>query len=47
MEFHRAIADASKNDYFVAFHDFLRSQLRPQRRRTRRLGNRCLARPCS
>ncbi|SEN64283.1 DNA-binding transcriptional regulator, FadR family [Pseudomonas sp. ok272] len=27
VEFHRAIADASKNDYFVAFHDFLRGQL--------------------
>ncbi|MDF2489605.1 MAG: GntR domain protein [Pseudomonas sp.] len=27
VAFHRAIAEASKNDYFVAFHDFLRGQL--------------------
>lgn len=27
VDFHRAIAEASKNDYFVAFHDFLRNQL--------------------
>ena len=33
VEFHRAIADASKNDYFVAFHDFLRGQLAEARRR--------------
>ncbi|NVZ53348.1 FadR family transcriptional regulator [Pseudomonas sp. B6002] len=32
VEFHRAIADASKNDYFVAFHDFLRSQLASARK---------------
>jgi GntR family transcriptional repressor for pyruvate dehydrogenase complex len=32
VEFHRAIADASKNDYFVAFHDFLRGQLAEARR---------------
>lgn len=32
VEFHRAIAEASKNDYFVAFHDFLRSQLASARR---------------
>ncbi len=27
VAFHRAIAEASKNDYFVAFHDFLGGQL--------------------
>lgn len=32
VEFHRAIAEASKNDYFVAFHDFLRSQLASARK---------------
>ncbi|MDD0975310.1 FadR/GntR family transcriptional regulator [Pseudomonas fontis] len=32
VEFHRAIADASKNDYFVAFHDFLRGQLAAARK---------------
>ncbi|KDN98093.1 MULTISPECIES: FadR/GntR family transcriptional regulator [Pseudomonas] len=32
VEFHRAIAEASKNDYFVAFHDFLRGQLAAARR---------------
>ncbi|AZC37283.1 FadR/GntR family transcriptional regulator [Pseudomonas chlororaphis] len=32
VEFHRAIADASKNHYFVAFHDFLRGQLAEARR---------------
>ncbi|BCQ68584.1 GntR family transcriptional regulator [Pseudomonas sp. Eqa60] len=32
VEFHRAIAEASKNDYFVAFHDFLRSQLTSARK---------------
>ncbi|MDY7564135.1 FadR/GntR family transcriptional regulator [Pseudomonas sp. RTC3] len=32
VEFHRAIAEASKNDYFVAFHDFLRSQLAAARK---------------
>lgn len=32
VEFHRAIAEASKNDYFVAFHDFLRSQLADARK---------------
>lgn len=32
VAFHRAIAEASKNDYFVAFHDFLRSQLASARR---------------
>ncbi|MFO2464406.1 FadR family transcriptional regulator [Pseudomonas sp. 15FMM2] len=32
VEFHRAIADASKNDYFVAFHDFLRNQLASARK---------------
>ncbi|MFK0087613.1 FadR/GntR family transcriptional regulator [Pseudomonas sp. NPDC090755] len=32
VEFHRAIAEASKNDYFVAFHDFLRGQLAAARK---------------
>ncbi|MCF4993917.1 FCD domain-containing protein, partial [Pseudomonas gessardii] len=32
VAFHRAIADASKNEYFVAFHDFLRSQLASARK---------------
>ncbi|NWA03461.1 FadR/GntR family transcriptional regulator [Pseudomonas gingeri] len=32
VAFHRAIAEASKNDYFVAFHDFLRGQLAESRR---------------
>ncbi|WP_422416595.1 FadR/GntR family transcriptional regulator [Pseudomonas sp. GZD-222] len=32
VEFHRAIAEASKNDYFVAFHDFLRGQLATARK---------------
>ncbi|WP_426101611.1 FadR/GntR family transcriptional regulator [Pseudomonas sp. PSPC3-3] len=32
VEFHRTIAEASKNDYFVAFHDFLRSQLASARK---------------
>ncbi|KIH80641.1 FadR/GntR family transcriptional regulator [Pseudomonas batumici] len=32
VAFHRAIAEASKNDYFVAFHDFLRGQLAEARR---------------
>ncbi|WP_025131346.1 FadR/GntR family transcriptional regulator [Pseudomonas sp. PH1b] len=32
VEFHRAIAEASKNDYFVAFHDFLGSQLASARK---------------
>ncbi|KPA93896.1 FadR/GntR family transcriptional regulator [Pseudomonas asplenii] len=32
VAFHRAIAQASKNDYFVAFHDFLRGQLAEARR---------------
>ncbi|WP_347905327.1 FadR/GntR family transcriptional regulator [Pseudomonas purpurea] len=32
VEFHRAIAEATKNDYFVAFHDFLRSQLAAARK---------------
>jgi DNA-binding FadR family transcriptional regulator len=32
VEFHRAIAEASKNDYFVAFHDFLRTQLAAARK---------------
>ncbi|MCS4281933.1 DNA-binding FadR family transcriptional regulator [Pseudomonas sp. BIGb0278] len=33
VAFHRAIAEASKNDYFVAFHDFLGSQLAAARQR--------------
>lgn len=32
VEFHRAIAAACKNDYFVAFHDFLGGQLTRARR---------------
>lgn len=32
VAFHRAIAEASKNDYFVAFHDFLGGQLAAARR---------------
>ena len=32
VAFHRAIAEASKNDYFVAFHDFLGGQLASARR---------------
>ncbi|MFJ3486776.1 FadR/GntR family transcriptional regulator [Pseudomonas sp. NPDC090202] len=32
VAFHRAIAEASKNEYFVAFHDFLRSQLAEARK---------------
>lgn len=32
VAFHRAIAVAAKNEYFVAFHDFLRSQLAVARR---------------
>lgn len=32
VAFHRAIAEASKNEYFVAFHDFLRGQLAEARR---------------
>ncbi|MDD2056137.1 FadR family transcriptional regulator [Pseudomonas sp. GD03860] len=32
VAFHRAIAEASKNDYFIAFHDFLRGQLAAARR---------------
>ncbi|EPL14438.1 FadR family transcriptional regulator [Pseudomonas sp. TH05] len=32
VAFHRAIAEASKNEYFVAFHDFLRSQLATARK---------------
>jgi GntR family transcriptional regulator, transcriptional repressor for pyruvate dehydrogenase complex len=33
VAFHRAIAAATKNDYFVAFHDFLRGQLAATRRK--------------
>lgn len=32
VEFHRAIAEATKNDYFISFHDFLRSQLADARK---------------
>lgn len=32
VEFHKAIATACKNDYFVAFHDFLGGQLAHTRR---------------
>ncbi|MFJ4445809.1 FadR/GntR family transcriptional regulator [Pseudomonas sp. NPDC089422] len=32
VAFHRAIVEASKNDYFVAFHDFLGGQLASARR---------------
>ncbi|MDN7142895.1 FadR family transcriptional regulator [Pseudomonas sp. JQ170] len=32
VAFHRAIAEASKNDYFIAFHDFLRGQLAAARK---------------
>ncbi|MDZ3990666.1 FadR/GntR family transcriptional regulator [Pseudomonas sp. Teo4] len=32
VAFHRAIAEASKNDYFIAFHDFLGGQLASARR---------------
>lgn len=33
VAFHRAIAEASKNAYFVAFHDFIGAQLAAARRR--------------
>lgn len=32
VAFHRAIASATKNEYFLAFHDFLRGQLAVARR---------------
>jgi GntR family transcriptional repressor for pyruvate dehydrogenase complex len=32
IDFHRAILAATKNHYFVAFHDFLSSQLAAERR---------------